>query len=183
MQNKRKVRLPDDPRSDRRFGFSGTQSVKLATGRGNVGNQASPGKHATGRQQFQLRKNTRIGTWNVRGLLDEGKLHILDNELQRCNTIITGLSETHWKNSGHKDLVKHTIFFSGDDSSSHAGVAIAIPKHLTKAVLGYNPVSNRIISMKISASPTPLNIIQVYAPTSAAKDEDVEKFYNDIESQ
>lgn len=176
------VRLPDDPRSDRRFVVSGTQSVKLATGRGNVGNQASLGKNATGRKQIPLRKNIRIGTWNVRGLLDEGKLHILDYELQRCNSIVTGLSETHWKSSGHRELDKHTIYYSRDGNNSYAGVAIAIPKQWTKAVLGYNPVNNRIITMKLDASPAPLNIIQVYAPTSAAKDEDVEGFYRDIES-
>ncbi|XP_050343811.1 craniofacial development protein 2-like [Nymphalis io] len=127
MQDNRNVRLPDDPRSDRRFGFSGTQSVKLATGRGNVGNQASPGKQ----------------DWKT--------------------TIPIAQEHPH-------------------DSSSYAGVAIAISKQWTKAVLGYNPVSDRIITMELGASPTPLNIIQVYAPTSAAKDEDVESFYNDIES-
>lgn len=82
MQDNRKVRLPDYPRSDQRSGFTRTQSVKLATDRENVYNQAFFVKNATRREKLQLRRNTRIGTWNIRGLLDEGNFQILDYELQ-----------------------------------------------------------------------------------------------------
>lgn len=169
-----------DPSSDRRPKLSGNRGVKLVTGHGGAGDQAPHGNYATGRRttKLQLRNDIRIGTWNVRGLIDEGKLHVLDHELERCNTVITGLSETHWKESGHRNLENHTIYFSGNELSSFAGVGIAIPKLWTESVLGYNPVSDRIITMKLSASPCALNIIQVYAPTSAATEEKIENFYN-----
>lgn len=180
-RSNKNTRQPGDPRSDRRSELSGNQSVKWVTGHEAVGDQATHGNYATGKKKIPLRNDIRIGTWNVRGLNEEGKLHVLDYELDRCNTLIAGLSETHWKESGHKSLEKHTIFFSGNESSSFAGVAIAIPTPWVGSVLGYNPVNERIITMKISASPCALNIIQVYAPTSAATDEEIEDFYYQLE--
>ncbi|XP_071580583.1 craniofacial development protein 2-like [Temnothorax nylanderi] len=103
-------------------------------------------------------------------------------ELEQCNTIITGISETHWKRSGHFDTEKYTFYFSGNETNSFAGVAIAIPKQWNKSVLGYNPINERLISIKLSASPTPLNIIQAYSPTSTAEDKVVECFYNQLET-
>ncbi|KAJ8727784.1 hypothetical protein PYW07_001903 [Mythimna separata] len=146
-----------------------------------AGDQAPHGNYVTGNIKLQLRHNIRVGTWNVRGLINEGKLHVLDYELERCNTLITGLSETHWKESGHRNLEKHTIFYSGTESSSFAGVAIAVPTPWVGSVLGYNPVNERIITMKLCASPCALNIIQVYAPTGAATEEDIEDFYRKLE--
>lgn len=174
--------LPSDPRSDRRHDLSGKHGVKSATGQAGAGNQAPPGNNDTGRPKIKLRNKFRVGTWNVRGLLAAGKLRILEAELERCNSTITGLSETHWKNSGHFDTEKHTIYFSGNENSSFAGVAIAIPKVWNGSVLGYDPISERIMAIKLSASPTPINIVQVYAPTSAASDGTVEDFYAQLET-
>lgn len=183
MMNTQRCRasLLDNPRSDRRPELSGAGGVKLATGHGDAGNQASHGKHATGRS-FRLRRQHLFGTWNARGLLEKHKLPVLEKEMERCKLAFTGISETHWRGSGHFDSEKHTIYFSGDDRSSFTGVAVAIPKMWKGAVLGYNPISDRIISIKLSASPTPLNIMQVYAPTSTSSDESVEIFYRELES-
>lgn len=181
-KSEKNSKKPNDPRSNRRHGLSGDQGVKYATGQGDVGNQASPGNNnTTGRKNIQLRNKIRIGTWNVRGLLKDGKLKILESELERCNSTITGISETHWRDSGHFDTGKYTIYYSGNDNS-FAGVAIAIPKQWNSSVLGYNPVNDRIISIKLNASPISINIIQVYAPTSAADDDVVETFYNQLET-
>ncbi|KAI8441389.1 hypothetical protein MSG28_015004 [Choristoneura fumiferana] len=180
--HKDNVRPPSDPRSDRRPGLSGAEGVKWVTGHQDASNQASYGKNATGNRNVNLRREHRIGTWNVRGLLGVGKLHILERELERCKLTITGISETHWKDSGHFDSGKHTFYFSGNDKSSFSGVAIAIPKSWKNSVLGYHPINDRIISIKLSASPTPLNVIQIYAPTSSAKDEEIEDFYCQLES-
>lgn len=176
------IRPPGDPRSDRRPELSGAEGVKWVTGHQDASNQASYGKNATGSKNIKLRRDHRIGTWNVRGLLGAGKLHILEQELERCKLTITGISETHWKDSGHFDSERHTIYFSGNDKSSFTGVAIAIPKLWKHSVLGYHPINDRIISIKLSALPAPLNVIQIYAPTSSAKDEEIEDFYCQLES-
>lgn len=54
MQVNGKEPLLEDSCNDRRSKFSETRNVKLATGYKNIGNQASPGNHATGRKQNQI---------------------------------------------------------------------------------------------------------------------------------
>ncbi|KAJ8709964.1 hypothetical protein PYW07_009330 [Mythimna separata] len=92
------------------------------------------------------------------------------------------LCETHWKNSGHLQTKAHIIFFSGNPDSSRNGVALALPLQHKNCVLGYEPVNDRIISVKLKASPVNLNIVQVYAPTSQASDEIIEDFYTTLEA-
>ncbi|KAI8433244.1 hypothetical protein MSG28_015320 [Choristoneura fumiferana] len=86
-----------------------------------------------------MRQIHRMGTWNVRGLLQPGKLEILEKELARCKLDICGISETHWKNNGHFLTETHAIYFSGNDNNSRNGVAFLIPKHLRNCVVEYEP--------------------------------------------
>lgn len=89
-----------NPTSKRRCSGSGSGSVKCATGHVVADGQASHGKWATGPNinQLRLRKDKiNIGTWNVRGLLQAGKLSLLEKELLRQKIDICGISETHWK--------------------------------------------------------------------------------------
>lgn len=179
-QNKN-VRSPCEPTSNRRRVASGARGVKLATGHVVVGDQASHGNSTTG-NSIKLRRIQTIGTWNVRGLNDPGKLTILEREVVRVGVNICGLSETHWKGSGHFSTEHHVIYFSGNDINSRNGVAFLLPLHQKNCVMGYEPVSDRIISIKIKAQPMDINIVQVYAPTSTATDGAIEEFYSDLET-
>ena len=50
-----------------------------------------------------------------------------------------------------------------------------------KALIGYNPISSRIISARFDVAPFKISVIHAYAPTSSSSVEDIEAFYNDIE--
>ncbi|KAL0895144.1 hypothetical protein ABMA27_013595 [Loxostege sticticalis] len=158
------TRSPCEPISDRRCAASGARSVKLVTGHGGVGDQALHGNSTTG-NSIKLRNLQTIGTWNV----------------HRVGVNICGLSEIHWKGSGHLLTDHHVVYFSGNDISSSNGVGFLIPIYQNNCVMGYEPVSDRIISIKLKSSPMNLNIVQVYAPTSTASDEAIEKFYSELE--
>ena len=129
------------------------------------------------------RHSTCIGTWNVRTLMDTGKLHLLIEELQRNKLRITGISETRWSNKGHFPTINgHTVYFSGATRTGQKGVAIILDNKMSKAVLGYNPVNERMMSVRINSKPNPISVLQVYAPTSAAADIEHEDFYSDLQS-
>lgn len=182
VQNKIK-RWPCDPLSIRRRTASGADGVKLVTGHDGVGNQALHGNGTTGiAPAVKLRHIQKIGTWNVRGLLQPGKRDILEKEITRCKLSICGLSETHRKGNGHFQTETHAVYFSGNDEHSRNGVAFVLSKSLSTCVMGYEPVSDRVLSIKLKAKPVNLNIIQVYAPTSAATDADLESFYTELET-
>ena len=61
---------------------------------------------------------------------------------------ILGLSEIRWAGSGKIQKEEYTIIYSGGDNHTR-GVWIMVNKNINKAVLGYWPVSDRIIMLKI----------------------------------
>jgi len=65
-------------------------------------------------KQLQLRNKLRLGTWNIRSMLQLGKVQLLDEEMMRLGVDICGLSEVRWDGQGHfTTLDGHTIVYSG----------------------------------------------------------------------
>ena len=54
-------------------------------------------------------------------------------------------------------------------------------KESKNAVLGYNLKNDRMISVRFQGKPFNITVIQVYAPTSNAKEAEVEWFYEDLQ--
>ena len=56
-----------------------------------------------------------------------------------------------------------------------------VNKRVRNAVLGCNLKNNRMISVRIQGKPFNITVIQVYAPTTNAKEAEVEQFYDDLQ--
>ena len=54
-------------------------------------------------------------------------------------------------------------------------------KRVRYAVLGCNLKNDRMISVRFQGKPFNITVIQVYAPTSNAKEAEVERFYEDLQ--
>ena len=64
----------------------------------------------------QLRDELRIGTWNVRTLLQVASLELLTREMDRCTVQLLGISEMRWTGKGHFTTSDgHTVYFSGNE--------------------------------------------------------------------
>lgn len=124
---------------------------------------------------------TRIATWNVRSLFMAGKLANVDAEMSRLQIKILGLSEVRWPGSGKQDTENGVIYYSGGDGPGHQyGVAIMIAAELSKSVLDFIPLGERVMLLKLNTSRRTMNIIQAYAPTNDRSDDLVEDFYNTL---
>ena len=65
-------------------------------------------------KQLQLRNKLRLGTWNIRSMLQLGKVQLLGEEKIRLAVDIYGLSGVRWDGQGHfTTLNDHTIVYSG----------------------------------------------------------------------
>ena len=62
------------------------------------------------------------------------------------------------------------------------GWGVLITKQVAKSMVGFHALSDRILIQKIASKPFKLVNIQVYAPTNTSSDEDIEQFYNDLDS-
>ena len=122
----------------------------------------------------------KIGTWNVRTLYQSGKSDNLIHECDRLKAGIKGLSEVRWLGSGKIQKDGFVMVYSGNDVKHQNGVGMVMTARVSKALLGYIPVSDRVIVAKFEARPVNLVCVQVYAPKKDHAQEEVESFYDDI---
>ena len=121
-----------------------------------------------------------IETWNVRSM-NEGKLEVVKQEMARVNVNNLGISELKWTGMGEFNSDDHYIYYYGQESLKRNGVAIMVNKRVQNAVLGCNLKNDRMISVCFQGKPFNITVIQVYAPTSNAKEAEVEWFYEDLQ--
>ena len=97
------------------------------------------------------------------------------------NVNLLGVSELKWTRMGEFNSDDHYIYYWGHESLRRNGVAIMIQKRVWNAVLGCNLKNDRMISVYFQGKPFNIMVIQVYAPTSDAKEAEVERFYEDLQ--
>lgn len=152
----------------------------------NISPIGSPGGNAlkvASKYKLTPRKKSciRIGTWNVRSMTQAGKIQNAIKEMERMNTNIMGISEMRWPGTGYCDINDFRVYFSGTSNGyQQNGVGIIVEKDIARCVTNFVAVSERVMLLQISSSPIPVNIVQVYAPTSDSSDEEIEQFYMQI---
>ena len=113
--------------------------------------------------------------------MNQGKLEVVKQEMERVNINILGISELKWTKLGKFNSDDHYIYYCGRESLRRNGVAIIVNKRVC-AVLACNLKKDRIISVHVQGNPFNITIIQVYAPTTNAKEAEVEWFYEDYKT-
>ena len=99
--------------------------------------------------------------------------------MARVNIDILGISELKWTGMGEFNSDDHYIYYYGQESLRRNGVALIVNKRVLNAVLGCNLKNDRMISVCFQGKPFNITVIQVYAPTTNAKE--VEQFYDDLQ--
>ena len=97
--------------------------------------------------------------------MNTGKLYIVKREMERTRVEILGISELKWTEMGHFQSDEYKVFFCGQDHVRRNGVAIICDKDTSRCVMGYKPISDRIISIRLDGHPVRTKIIQIYAPS------------------
>ena len=108
--------------------------------------------------------------------MNQGKLEVTKQEMARVNIDILGISELKWTGMGEFNSDDHFIYHYGQESLRRNGVAL---KRVQNAVFGYNLKNDRTVSVRLQGKPFSITVIQVYAPTSNAKE--AERFYEDLQ--
>ena len=106
--------------------------------------------------------------------MNQGKLDVVKQEMTRFNIDISGISELKWMGMGEFNSYDHYIDYFGQESLRRNGVAIMVNKRVRNAVLGYNFKNDRMISVHFQGKPFNITVIQAYAPTINAKEDEVE---------
>ena len=123
----------------------------------------------------------KIATWNVRTLYQAGKFDNILQEMDRLKLDILGLSETRWTDDGKISRDEHTMLYSGGEDHQ-SGVGVIMKNSIAKSLLGYWPISDRVMLVKLQGKPFNINLIQVYAPTKEYSEDINEAFYEQVET-
>ena len=106
--------------------------------------------------------------------MNQSKLKVIKQETAKVNIDILVISELKWTGMGEFNSDDHYIYYCGQESPRRNGVAIIVNKSVQNAVLGCHLKSNRMISLCFQGKPFNIMVIQVYAPTTNAKEAEVE---------
>src|SRR5688572_22921994 len=61
------------------------------------------------------------------------------------------------------------------------GVALNLEKRAARALLGYTTIGSRLIKARFRTATGKTTIIQVYAPTAASTEGEIEEFYENLQ--
>ena len=112
--------------------------------------------------------------------MNQGRLEVVKQEMARVNVNILRISELKWNGMGEFNSGDHYIYYCGRESLRRNGVAIMVNKRVQNAVPGCNLKNDRMTSVHLQGKPFNITVIQVYAPTSNAEEDEVEWFYEDL---
>ncbi|XGW34020.1 hypothetical protein V3C99_018069 [Haemonchus contortus] len=94
---------------------------------------------------------------------------------------ILGISEVRWTGQGCMRSDRKTILFSGPEERHERGVGIVLSKRAAEALVGWRPLSERIITARSVTRHTRITVVQVYAPTEDTSEELKDSFYEQLQ--
>lgn len=126
-----------------------------------------------GKENDKSKPHIRIGTWNARTMLVRGKLENVKREMERNKVNVMGLSEVRWQGNGDFYSDEYRVIYAGG-SESQKGVAVILDGEAAKRVTEVDQRSDRMMLVKLQSEPVDIAIIQVYMPTSAHDEQEVD---------
>ena len=140
------------------------------------------------------KSSIRVGCWNVRSLSNPTKQNSWLREvlctMSEKGIHLLALSEVRWPGHGvlHFDdyAILYSVLDTDDPNYRHRGVAVALSE---KAVPAWksagsvcDPVSERILRLRMKSHTAYMSLIAVYAPTNEPKSaEESDAFYEELQ--
>ena len=113
--------------------------------------------------------------------MNQGILEEVKQEMTRVNSDILGISELNWTGMYEFNSIDRYIYYCGQESLRRNGVAIIVNKRVQNAVLGCNLKNDKMVSVHFQGKLFNIMVIQVYVPTSNAKEAEVEWFFENLQ--
>lgn len=126
---------------------------------------------------LQLKKMISLGSWNVRFILQAGKLYVVERSYIGERDSNMWIIWSSWKYCGHFTTIDHTVYISSDEQSGHNRVVFVVNKQMTKFVEIYESINNCILKKTIYSKLVRFYMLQDYLPTSVATDYGVDIVY------
>ena len=130
-----------------------------------------------GKKDPRLNTKIKMATWNVRSM-GIGKLRMITSEAQIYGISVLGIAEHRWAGQGHfRVAAGGTIIFSGGKKGGLYGVTVYLDSEAEKMLLGYNPVNEWIMTIRLNGKQRNMLLFKYMHLLSQADEEEIEKFY------
>ena len=113
--------------------------------------------------------------------MNQGKLDMVNQEMARVNTDILGIHELKWTGMDEVNSEDHFIYYCGQESLRRNGAVLIINRRIRNAILRCNLKNHRMTWVCFQGKPFNITVIQVYAPTTSAKEAEVDQFPEDLQ--
>ena len=139
--------------------YTGLVITRVNKGRG--GDKYATIATSTSTKKIRGRDYIRIATLNVKTLAQTGRPQEVTHKLDRYTWIVVGLCEVRSKNLGEHPTDKgHILYYSGELDSHTRRVGFLVNKSIKNFILRCCPVSSRLISIRLRASPFNSTIVR-----------------------
>ena len=103
--------------------------------------------------------------------MNQGKLEVVKQEMAKVNINILGINELKWTIISKFNSDNHYyIYYCRQESLRRNGIVLIVNKRVQNAVLGCSLKNDRMISIHLQGKTFNMTVIQVYAPTTNAKE-------------
>ena len=113
--------------------------------------------------------------------MNQGKLDVVKQEMARVNIDISGINELKLTGMVKFNSDDHYIYYWVQKSLRRNGVVLTANKRVWNAVLECNLLNDRMILVSFQDKQFNIIVNQVYAPTTNAKETEVERFCEDLQ--
>ena len=122
---------------------------------------------------------------NLQNISDLRKTAVINDELKRLQVDIATLQETRLADSGSLQEKDYTFFWQGQEPHEHRlyGVGFAVRNSLLSSIEAPSSGTARILSLRLTTSSGPANILSAYAPTLCSTAEAKDMFYEELEAR
>jgi hypothetical protein len=118
-------------------------------------------------------------------MFDTSKTAQVTAEMRAHRLDMLGVSECRWTGFGSlRTRDGETILYSGRDDNIHrAGVALVLRRGVEKTMVEWKPLNERLMRARFKGQHGKLTVLQCYAPTNDAEEEEKEQFYSMLQKE
>ncbi|XP_057666796.1 craniofacial development protein 2-like [Diorhabda carinulata] len=116
-------------------------------------------------------------------MLAPGKMEEVAAELRKYEVDVAAIQEIRWKEQGIINKKEYTLLYSGNEKQGQGGTGFIVRKKIKDNIIDFRAVNGRIADLRIKATPFNLSVLNVYAPTENAEEEEKEKLYENLEKE